>query len=110
MFAALVLACTAETEPAVPAAPTLGETVVEVPAAGLPVEPNVANNNLAVLEVEGRTFLAWRTADTHFAGPEVQMHVISREGEGPWAWETTVALGTDVREPQLVVIDGSLRL
>ena len=43
----LLLACTEASEPP-DDLPTLGETVVEVPAAGLPVEPNAANNNLDV--------------------------------------------------------------
>jgi hypothetical protein len=83
-----------------------------VPSAGLPPEamPNRANNNLDIVQFDGRLFLAFRTANTHFAGPEARMVVLSTTDEVAWRHEGEVAIGTDVREPQLVVIDGELRL
>ena len=107
----LVVALVACAAPDVPTpGPTVDGLVVEVPADGLPVTPQAANNNLATLDHEGRTWLAWRRAPSHFADPGVELHVLSRgEGEA-WRHETTIALGTDVREPQLVVIGGTLRL
>jgi hypothetical protein len=83
-----------------------------VPSDGLPAEaaPNQANNNLDLAWWDGRWWLAWRTADTHFAGPEVRMVIVSSEDEVDWRYEGEVAIGTDVREPQLVVVDDALRL
>lgn len=113
MLALLLLACTGETGDTGSTGPvvTLGETVEVVPA-GMPegLAPNEANNNLHVAEHDGRLWLAFRTADTHFAGPEVEMHVVSTTDEVSWRHEGTIALGTDVREPHLVSWDGTLRL
>ncbi|HMV65619.1 MAG TPA: hypothetical protein PKA64_02120 [Myxococcota bacterium] len=108
----LPFACTA-TEPVEPSIVVTVEDVAQVvPSPGLPPEaaPNHANNNLDIARFDGRLFLAFRTADTHFAGPEVRMVVVSSVDEVSWRYEGEVALGTDVREPQLVVIDGELRL
>ena len=83
-----------------------------VPSTGLPpeVSPNAANNNLDVDLFDGRWWLAFRTADTHFAGPEARMVVISSADQVDWRYEGEIAIGTDVREPQLVRIDGVLWL
>lgn len=83
-----------------------------IPGDGLPVEATVmdANNNLDITEHEGRWYLAWRTAPSHFASAETLLHVISSEDRTSWDYETTVALGTDVREPQLVSWGGELTL
>ncbi len=113
MLALLLLACTdsdtLDTGP--PASPSLGDTVQVVPTAmpqGFAI--NAANNNLHVAEHDGRLWLAWRTADTHFAGPEVVMHVASTADEQTWQHEGSISLGTDVREPHLVSWGGELRL
>jgi hypothetical protein len=83
-----------------------------VPGEGLPAEvsPMTSNNNLDVVEHAGRVFLAFRTAPTHFAGVDTKMYVVSSEDENNWRFEGEFALGTDVREPQLVSWGGTLRL
>lgn len=84
-----------------------------VPGPGLPAEvaPQPANNNLDVARFDGRLFLAWRTAPTHFASEDTVMYVVSSDDDGEtWAWEATVALGTDVREPNFVAIGDTLHL
>ena len=80
-----------------------------VPGEGLPVTPQLANNNLAVIDHEGRTYLAWRTGPSHFASELVQMHVVSSEDGQTWQHEVTFDLDTDLREPQFVSWQGTLR-
>ena len=62
-------ACTGARDSDVITEPVLGEPVQVVPGDGLPAEviEQPANNNLGVVEHDGRTFLAWRTAPSHFA-------------------------------------------
>ena len=83
-----------------------------VPGPGLPseIEPMDANNNLDVTWHDGRIFLAFRSAPTHFASTETTMHVMSSQDEETWRFEGSFALGRDVREPQLVSWNGTLRL
>ena len=68
-----------------------------------------ANNNLDVIVHDGRTFLAWRTAPTHFASLDTELHVVSEGPEG-FRFEGTFALGTDLREPRFLEIAGKLVL
>jgi hypothetical protein len=84
-----------------------------VPSDGLPAEAKagVANNNLDVVRHDdGRVYLAWRTAPDHFAGPEVTVHVVSSEDERNWRFEASFKLGTDLREPRLLSLGGTLFL
>jgi hypothetical protein len=76
---------------------------------GLALGPS--NNNVSLCRHDGRLFLAWRTAPTHFASKESRIHVISSATpEGPWTLETTIALGRDVREPFLLSVGSRLFL
>ncbi len=68
------------------------------------VHCQAANNNLDVCRDRGRTYLAWRTAPSHFASPAARLEVTSCELlDGPWRHEATVELGCDVREPRWIV-------
>lgn len=72
-------------------------------AASAGVECLPANNNLDLCRFDGRLYLAWRTAPTHFASANARIEVSSAtDVKGPWRHETTVALGADVREPRWV--------
>lgn len=78
-------------------------------SAGLPV--GRSNNNLDLVHHDGRLYLAWRTAPTHFASPDAALHVVaSDDGGRTWRHERTVAQGRDVREPRLVSWRGELLL
>ncbi len=95
------------------AVPVLDAPVFVVPGPGLPPEiaPQASNNNLAVTWHQGRRFFAWRTGPSHFASAEVVMNVVSSEDDGnTWRFEGAFALGTDVREPQLLSFEGRLWL
>lgn len=83
-----------------------------VPGPGVPAEVVVqdANNNLAVTRHEGRVFLAFRTAPSHFASADTVLYVVSSEDERTWRFEGAFARGTDVREPQLVSTEAGLWL
>jgi hypothetical protein len=115
-FGSTFIACGDEeaTNPAAvpPTGPTLGklEQLVPFPRGtpnGLSEQP--ANNCLDAVVYRGRTFLAWRTAPTHFASPTAEIHVAS-EGSDGWRFEGTFALGTDLREPRFLVLNDRLIL
>jgi hypothetical protein len=106
------------TLPAPPAA-TLGrhqvrvlETRRIVPSDGLPpaVDVKRSNNNLDVARFGGRTYLAFRSADSHFAGDSTVMHVVSSDDERSWRDEARFALGRDLREPRWLAQGGHLYL
>ncbi len=90
----------------------LDTSVAVVPGAELPAEVVLqqANNNLDVAWFDDRLYLAFRTAPDHFAGPEVEMYVVSSPDLADWRYEGVVSIGTDVREPQLVVAGDTLLL
>lgn len=83
-----------------------------VPGPGLPDDLRVqaANNNLSIARHEGRLFLAWRTAPSHFASEDAELLIVSTEDERSWRFEGRFALGRDLREPQLVSTDDGLWL
>lgn len=89
-----------------------GATEQLVPSARLPLELEVqpANNNLDVIRHEGRVYLAFRTGPSHFASPEVVLHVVSSTDEGTWVHETSFHRGTDLREPRFLSFEGRLFL
>jgi hypothetical protein len=82
-----------------------------VPSDNLPKELalGASNNNVGIEFFEGRLFVAFRTAETHWGSPETALYVISSEDDGKtWAHELTVELGTDAREPILYRFEGQL--
>jgi hypothetical protein len=93
---------------------TQSAPVVVAPSASMPegVVSQTAHNNLDVAWHDdgagGRLFFAFRTGPNHFASPDVVMHIVSTPDLITWRREGEVAIGTDVREPQLVSIGGAL--
>jgi hypothetical protein len=88
--------------------------VTVAPSAAMPAEvvSQVAHNNLDLAWHDagdgGRLFFAFRTGPTHFASSEVVMYVVSSADLASWRFEGSFALGTDVREPQLLSLGGKL--
>lgn len=109
------LACTdSGSDSAAPALsePQLGELIQVVPSDGLPAEVVVqpSANNLDVTWHEGRAFLAFRTAPSHFASTETVLYVVSSDDQVSWEHELSIAMGTDLREPRLLSWGGELLL
>ena len=98
-----------------PAPPEIevGPPEVLIPGPGLPpgFEPLRSNNNLDVVDHDGRRWLAWRTAPIHFASASARLHLMSQDlSGGAWRAETTITLGRDVREPRFLSWEGRLLL
>ncbi len=84
-----------------------------VPSQSLPagLEVQKANNNLSIALYQGRLFLAFRTAPTHFASANARLIVLSSDNLGQsWIQEASFATGRDLREPYLLEVDGRLVL
>lgn len=83
-----------------------------VPSVGVtvPAGLQIANNNLDVVRHEGRVYLAWRSAPSHFASAEVVLHVASSGDEQAWRHEATFSMKRDLREPRLLSLNGKLLL
>jgi hypothetical protein len=69
-----------------------------------------ANNNLDFVRHQGRVYLAWRSAPSHFASAEVVMNVASSEDEVTWRYETSFRLHRDLREPRFLSLGDRLFL
>lgn len=84
-----------------------------IPGDTLPpqVQTFASNNNVDILSHEGRLYLAWRAAPTHFAGPDTRLYIMSSGDAGQtWDYEHEIALQTDAREPRLLAFNGFLQL
>lgn len=81
-----------------------------VPGPGLPerVECMASNNNLDLVRFDGRLFLAFRTAPTHFAGKKVRHYILSSADGESWDYEAEVFMGSDMREPRFLVLGDKL--
>lgn len=76
-----------------------------VPSTELPAGVNVqaANNNLDVVRhSDGRVYLVFRSAPSHFASVDTVVYVVSSADEQHWRLEARYALGRDLREPRLL--------
>ncbi len=91
--------------------PRLSELRKVVPSDGLDqIRVQRANNNLDIVRHDGRLFLAFRTAPTHFASSDVTLHVVSTTDEVTWQSEASFNLDRDLREPRLLSWEGKLFL
>lgn len=90
--------------------PVLGEPRFVVPQRGLPVTPQLpSNNNADILMHEGRLYFGWRTSETHFAGTQTRLHLMSSSDLGlTWQFEHTIFMQTDMREPLFLSMNGRL--
>ena len=86
------------------------EQVVPGRAAPPGVEPMGSVNNLDVARFEGRFFLAYRTAPTHFASARARLFVVSSTDRQQWAKEAEFGLEDDLREPRFLVFNNKLFL
>jgi hypothetical protein len=87
------------------------EPVVPSPALPDGLDLGRSNNNLSIALHDGRLFLAFRTAPTHFASAGARLLVLSSPDFGAtWAREASFSTGSDLREPFLLEVDGRLLL
>ncbi len=85
------------------------EVLVRFPEGPAGTPTQTSNNNLDVASFGGRTFMAWRTAPTHFASSVTEILVAS-EGADGWRFEGRFSRGTDLREPRLLALEDHLFL
>lgn len=73
-----------------------------IPAPNLPAEVKTrhSNNNLDVIEFEGRFYVGFRTAPNHFASKKTKLYVLSTTDFSNWQYETEVFKESDLREPR----------
>ena len=103
-----------------PSPPTVDESVKVrvvdtrriVPSNGLPSDLTVqaANNNLDVTRFGEFTYLAFRSAPSHFAGADTVLHVVKSRDEQSWESVGRFALGRDLREPRFLTVGERLFL
>ena len=94
------------------AVPAITDPVIVAPSAALPreVESQLAHNNLDIAWHRGRLFFAFRTAPYHFASRDTRLYVVSTADHEHWTFETSFAMGTDLREPRFLAIGDRLYL
>lgn len=84
-----------------------------VPSKALPSEsaPMASNNNVGIVLHEGRLYMSWRSAPIHFAHRGAKLFILSSADFGrTWEYDGEIALGSDVREPNFVSLNGRLIL
>jgi hypothetical protein len=59
-----------------------------------------SNNNLDLISFEDRYYVVFRTAPSHFASPNTWLYVVSSADLDHWAFEDSIHLGYDMREPR----------
>jgi hypothetical protein len=82
-----------------------------IPSTLLPDSMSIqtSNNNVSLVRYGNRIYLAFRTSKNHFASEFTQIHIISTADGLHWDKELEVKLGTDVREPFLLLTNDTLR-
>ena len=70
-----------------------------------------SNNNLGMHLYHDRLYMAFRSAPTHFASKKTILYVMSSPDLGnTWTFEKKITLGTDIREPSMIVMNDQLIL
>ncbi len=110
LVTALLAGCAEPFEPPVLATISAPEWVV--PSDGLPDEVVLqeAANNLDVVAHDGEVFFAFRVAPSHFASRDAMLYVVRSQDEESWIYEASFWMDTDLREPRLLSLDGTLLL
>ncbi len=61
------------------------------------------NNNLDAIAYQGKYYVAFRTAPSHFASKKAKLYIISSKNLENWNLEHEIHVGADLREPRFVV-------
>ena len=72
------------------------------------VKQQRSNNNVTITIFENRLFLAFRNSVTHFASKATKIYIMSSLNGTDWDFEAEIGNFTDVREPQLFVMNNAL--
>ncbi len=69
------------------------------------VEVQRGNNCVGIAYFEGRLFVAWRSAPSHFASADAKIYIMSSQNNGTISWELekTIYMQSDLREPNFLV-------
>lgn len=67
-----------------------------------------SNNNLDVVAFEGQTFVAYRSAPTHFASTETRLNIMRSNDRKTWRAAASFQFQCDLREPRFMVHKGKL--
>lgn len=65
-------------------------------------------NNIDAVRHEGTYYLGFRTAPSHFASDRTLMHILRSDNGKKWTKESTIAMGSDLREPRFLSLNGQL--
>lgn len=81
-----------------------------IPSAELPanIKCRNSNNNLDLVQFNGRYYFAFRTAPTHFASKKTKLYIISSADLKNWQYETEFFVKADMREPRFAVFKQQL--
>lgn len=69
-----------------------------------------SNNNLDLVKYNGRYYMAFRTAPTHFASTKTVLYIVSSSNMQQWNYETEIHTGYDLREPRFAVYHDTLHM
>ena len=83
-----------------------------IPSSNLPsqIKCGKSNNNLDLMKYNGKYFLAFRTAPTHFASEKTKLYIISTTDFQNWNYEKEFFCKSDMREPRFLVHNEKLLL
>lgn len=72
------------------------------------IECKNSNNNLDLVQFNGKYYCAFRTAPTHFASKKTKLFIISSADFKTWNYETEFFVNADMREPRFAVFKNQL--
>lgn len=81
-----------------------------IPGSNLPPEVTCrkSNNNLDLVKYNGKYFLAFRTAPTHFASEKTKLYILSSTDLQNWNYEKEFFCRSDMREPRFLIYKNKL--
>ncbi len=82
-----------------------------IPSSSIPknIHCKNSNNNIDLIQFNGRYYVAFRTAPTHFASKKTKLFIMSSADFKSWKYETEFFVNADMREPRFAVFKDHLR-
>ncbi|MFN8283872.1 MAG: hypothetical protein U0U67_11700 [Chitinophagales bacterium] len=89
---------------------TTDEWTKFVPSVSIPknIKCRKSNNNVDLIQFNGKYYCAFRTAPTHFASKKVHLYIISSTDFKNWKFETEFFVKADMREPRFCIFQNKL--